>query len=194
MMLCTCRRPWVGHDAEHVAGARPGKQVGSLRLLGRLDEARGATQRTTDPSAGGKLRAMPSACGVSYHRRRRRRRRRCRRRRRRRTLLVMLIVFFFLCCKVCRTFTFGEKGVSNGQFFRSHLARIQLNTVAVDWASYDTSRLVQVGWSSLIRCLLGCLVGWMICACACRSNLLTFKNSSPLRTLPPPLAFVFLFL
>ena len=35
--------------------------------------------------------------------------------------------------EISRTFTFGKKGVSDGQFYQKYLGRIQLNQVRVDW-------------------------------------------------------------
>merc|ERR1719491_109897 len=43
--------------------------------------------------------------------------------------------------EVSRSFTFGEQGVSAGQFFKSHLSRIHLNEDAVDWSAQDLSAL-----------------------------------------------------
>eukprot|EP00440_Ansanella_granifera_P033436 gb/GFBE01036279.1/.p1 GENE.gb/GFBE01036279.1/~~gb/GFBE01036279.1/.p1 ORF type:complete len:528 (+),score=123.09 gb/GFBE01036279.1/:1-1584(+) len=43
--------------------------------------------------------------------------------------------------EISRTFTFGEEGVSSGQFFKGHLARIKLNNVMVDWGAQDIARL-----------------------------------------------------
>ena len=37
--------------------------------------------------------------------------------------------------EVSRTFTFGEQGTSNGQFYRAYLAPIRLSTEIVDWTS-----------------------------------------------------------
>eukprot|EP00933_Yihiella_yeosuensis_P018649 TRINITY_DN15239_c0_g3_i1.p1 TRINITY_DN15239_c0_g3~~TRINITY_DN15239_c0_g3_i1.p1 ORF type:complete len:520 (+),score=95.62 TRINITY_DN15239_c0_g3_i1:22-1581(+) len=42
---------------------------------------------------------------------------------------------------ISRSFTFGEEGVSAGQFFAGHLSRIKLNTVNVDWQSEDLTYL-----------------------------------------------------
>ena len=42
-----------------------------------------------------------------------------------------------------RTFTFGEKGVSTGQFFHKYLGRIQLNQQRVDWSRMYTARLLR---------------------------------------------------
>jgi len=39
--------------------------------------------------------------------------------------------------EVSRSYTFGAEGVSSGQFFNTHLSKIQLNSVAVDWGSQD---------------------------------------------------------
>merc|ERR1712187_860027 len=43
--------------------------------------------------------------------------------------------------EVSRSFTFGEEGVSQGQFFKQHLSRIKLNSEFVDWAKEDLSYL-----------------------------------------------------
>jgi len=43
--------------------------------------------------------------------------------------------------EISRTFTFGEEGISAGQFFKQHLSRIKLNTEQVDWASEDVGYL-----------------------------------------------------
>lgn len=43
--------------------------------------------------------------------------------------------------EVSRTFTFGEKGTSAGQFFKTHLSHIRLNTEAIDWSAQDLSFL-----------------------------------------------------
>jgi len=42
---------------------------------------------------------------------------------------------------ISRTFTFGQEGTSQGQFFGSHLARIKMNDVPVDWSRTDLSYL-----------------------------------------------------
>lgn len=43
--------------------------------------------------------------------------------------------------EISRSFTFGEEGVSAGQFYSGHLSRIKLNDVYVDWANQDLSHL-----------------------------------------------------
>merc|ERR1719469_690716 len=43
--------------------------------------------------------------------------------------------------EISRSFTFGQEGVSSGQFFKTHLARIKLNDVDVDWGAQDLSRI-----------------------------------------------------
>lgn len=47
----------------------------------------------------------------------------------------------FVRPEVSRTRTFGEKGVSMGQFYRQYLANIKLNDLAVDWDREDVSYL-----------------------------------------------------
>lgn len=42
---------------------------------------------------------------------------------------------------VSRSYTFGEEGTSEGQFFSDHLSRIKLNSDDVDWASLDLTHL-----------------------------------------------------
>jgi len=42
---------------------------------------------------------------------------------------------------ISRSYTFGSDGTSKGQFFKSHLSRIKLNDVMVDWTQQDLSRL-----------------------------------------------------
>ena len=39
--------------------------------------------------------------------------------------------------------TFGKEGASNGQFFSSHLSKIQLNTRPIDFEKMDTSFLIK---------------------------------------------------
>lgn len=43
--------------------------------------------------------------------------------------------------EISRSFTFGEEGVSVGQFFKQHLAKIKLNDVDVDWKDQDNRML-----------------------------------------------------
>lgn len=43
--------------------------------------------------------------------------------------------------EISRSFTFGEEGVSGGQFFKQHLGKIKLNDVVVDWSKQDLSHL-----------------------------------------------------
>lgn len=43
--------------------------------------------------------------------------------------------------EISRSFTFGEEGVSGGQFFKGHLGKIKLNDVMVDWMKQDLSHL-----------------------------------------------------
>jgi alpha-1,3-mannosyl-glycoprotein beta-1,2-N-acetylglucosaminyltransferase len=43
--------------------------------------------------------------------------------------------------EICRTFTFGRRGVSTGQFYDKFLGRIALNRVNVNWAHEDLSYL-----------------------------------------------------
>merc|ERR1711920_1001939 len=38
---------------------------------------------------------------------------------------------------ISRSYTFGSEGTSGGQFFQSHLSKIKLNDVPVDWAAED---------------------------------------------------------
>mmetsp|Transcript_40561 Transcript_40561/g.93114 ORF Transcript_40561/g.93114 Transcript_40561/m.93114 type:complete len:176 (+) Transcript_40561:2-529(+) len=45
--------------------------------------------------------------------------------------------------EVSRTYTFGEKGVSIGQFFHKYLGRIQLNSKRVDWQSQSLDYLLK---------------------------------------------------
>jgi GNT-I family len=47
--------------------------------------------------------------------------------------------------EISRTFTFGENGVSKGQFFREHLSTIKLNDVPVDWLGDPDARKVIAG-------------------------------------------------
>lgn len=42
--------------------------------------------------------------------------------------------------EVSRSFTFGEEGTSEGQFFKAHLSKIKLNNDSVDWAAEDLTR------------------------------------------------------
>ena len=46
--------------------------------------------------------------------------------------------------EVSRTYTFGEKGSSGGQFFYEFLANIQLNNKSVDWEQIDLSYISRV--------------------------------------------------
>ncbi|CAE8624108.1 unnamed protein product, partial [Polarella glacialis] len=43
--------------------------------------------------------------------------------------------------EISRSFTFGEDGVSGGQFFAGHLSRIKLNDVMIDWGKQDLRSL-----------------------------------------------------
>jgi alpha-1,3-mannosyl-glycoprotein beta-1,2-N-acetylglucosaminyltransferase len=45
--------------------------------------------------------------------------------------------------EISRTYTFGARGVSGGQFFESHLKTMKLNDVLVPWRSRDISYLVK---------------------------------------------------
>lgn len=45
--------------------------------------------------------------------------------------------------EVSRTYTFGEQGVSQSQFYRQYLASINLNRVPVDWSAMDLSYLLK---------------------------------------------------
>lgn len=47
--------------------------------------------------------------------------------------------------EVSRSYTFGEEGTSAGQFYKSHLSRIRLNTELVDWSALDLSSLASEG-------------------------------------------------
>jgi len=42
---------------------------------------------------------------------------------------------------ISRTYTFGSAGTSNGQFFKSHLSKIKINKVPIDWATSDVDYL-----------------------------------------------------
>jgi alpha-1,3-mannosyl-glycoprotein beta-1,2-N-acetylglucosaminyltransferase len=44
---------------------------------------------------------------------------------------------------VCRTYNFGERGSSKGQFYYDYLRPIKLNDVDVDW-----NRVVRSSWDS----------------------------------------------
>lgn len=46
--------------------------------------------------------------------------------------------------EVSRTHTFGEKGSSEGQFYESHLKKIILNDVNVDWQKRDLTMYQKV--------------------------------------------------
>lgn len=43
--------------------------------------------------------------------------------------------------EVSRSFTFGEKGVSSGQFYKQHLSKIRLNDELINWPAEDLSYL-----------------------------------------------------
>lgn len=43
--------------------------------------------------------------------------------------------------EVCRTYNYGEKGSSNGQYYAKFLQHIKLNNVMVDWQSQDVQYL-----------------------------------------------------
>lgn len=43
--------------------------------------------------------------------------------------------------EICRTYNFGERGSSHGQYYRKFLKPIQLNDVDVDWSSQDLEYL-----------------------------------------------------
>lgn len=38
-----------------------------------------------------------------------------------------------ICAQVCRTYNFGERGSSKGQFYYDYLRPIKLNDVNIDW-------------------------------------------------------------
>lgn len=56
--------------------------------------------------------------------------------------------------EICRSFTFGRRGVSTGQFYDKFLGRIFLNNVEVDWSKEDLSYLAKNkfdnAWTGLI--------------------------------------------
>lgn len=43
--------------------------------------------------------------------------------------------------EVCRTYNFGEKGSSHGQYYEKYLKPIKLNDVMVDWQNQDVDYL-----------------------------------------------------
>ncbi|DBA71292.1 TPA: hypothetical protein ACH3X2_011108 [Trebouxia sp. C0005] len=43
--------------------------------------------------------------------------------------------------EICRTYNFGEKGSSHGQFYERYLKPVKLNDVAVDWSKQDLDYL-----------------------------------------------------
>lgn len=43
--------------------------------------------------------------------------------------------------EVCRTYNYGEKGSSNGQYYAKFLKPIKLNDIVVDWQSQDVQYL-----------------------------------------------------
>jgi len=47
--------------------------------------------------------------------------------------------------EVSRTYTFGEKGVSKGQYFKKFLAKTVLNSVSVNWSAMDLSYIASSG-------------------------------------------------
>lgn len=47
--------------------------------------------------------------------------------------------------EVSRTHTFGEVGVSKGQFYKTHLAQNRLNTQNVDWSAMDLQHISTAG-------------------------------------------------
>lgn len=49
--------------------------------------------------------------------------------------------------QVCRTYNFGERGTSQGQFFRRYLAPIRLNDEDVTWEQQDLSYLNKERWA-----------------------------------------------
>lgn len=53
--------------------------------------------------------------------------------------------------QVSRTFTFGEKGVSIGQFFHKYLDKITLNQQAVDWRNEPLDYLIQRNYDEELR-------------------------------------------
>jgi len=48
--------------------------------------------------------------------------------------------------EISRTYTFGEHGSSQGQFFGQFLRSIKLNTAVVDWENVDISYLEKDNW------------------------------------------------
>ena len=56
----------------------------------------------------------------------------------------------FLRPEVSRSFTFGESGVSQAQFFSRYLATVRLNDVPVDWAAEDLSYLAKGAYDAAL--------------------------------------------
>ena len=50
--------------------------------------------------------------------------------------------------EVCRTYNFGEKGSSHGQYYRRFLKPIKLNDEDVDWSSQDLTYLEPARYSA----------------------------------------------
>lgn len=56
----------------------------------------------------------------------------------------------FLRPEVSRSYTFGESGVSQAQFFARYLATVRLNDVPVDWAAEDLSYLAKGAYDAAL--------------------------------------------
>jgi len=53
--------------------------------------------------------------------------------------------------EISRTFTFGEKGTSQGQFYHQFLSKIRLNTDPIDWRKESLSYLMKVNYDAYFQ-------------------------------------------
>ena len=53
--------------------------------------------------------------------------------------------------EVCRTYNFGEKGSSHGQYYRKYLQPIRLNSDDINWPSQDLQYLDAAAYDSWLK-------------------------------------------
>lgn len=52
--------------------------------------------------------------------------------------------------EICRTYNFGQKGSSHGQFYEKYLKPIKLNDVMIDWQNQDVHYLEPKAYAQMI--------------------------------------------
>jgi len=67
----------------------------------------------------------------------------------------------FLRPEVSRTYTFGEQGVSQAQFFGRYLATVRLNEERVDWAAQDLSYLAKQTYDAGLAAAVAAGRAWL---------------------------------